>query len=93
MKTIGTINIAPTNEGMARTIAYLFIRHTGADINQFGDYWNLTKDEEQALFQAWNHIDKIHEGYQAIGMSFYDMPRTAIKKTILKAYAQAKANV
>jgi hypothetical protein len=87
-----TINITPTREEHARIIAYILASHLEGNPNQFGDYWHLTAQEEQILFQTWEHLDKIDESLKAINMGLYELPKVSKKKIILEALRQATAN-
>lgn len=87
-----TIDITPTREESARIIAYILASHIDGNPSQFGDYWNLTTREEEALFQAYHHLDSIDETLKAIGLGLYELPKGTKKTIILTAWKQAQAN-
>ena len=57
-----TIDITPTREEHARTIAYIFAMHAGINPEWFGSYWELTTKQEDALFATWNKLDALDSG-------------------------------
>lgn len=57
-----TIDITPTRDEHARTIAYIFAMHAGINPEWFGSYWELTTKQEDALFATWNKLDALDSG-------------------------------
>jgi hypothetical protein len=82
---MATIDITPTREEHARIIAYILASHLEGNPNQFGDYWHLTTEQEDALFLTWELLDVIDKGLQAIGLGLYELPKATKKKIILEA--------
>jgi hypothetical protein len=83
------IDLTPTRSEHARITAYILASHLKGSPYQFGDYWNFTKAEEDALFATWNQLEQIHKVYLNGGMDFYkDAPKAHKAKLIIRLYNQ-----
>ncbi len=93
MSTAGrTISIKPSRSEHARIIAYIFANHTGAPVEFFGDYWNLTDAQENALFGTFNKLEELNVG----DFSWHVLPTThkakLIKSLFTEIYKECSAN-
>jgi hypothetical protein len=88
------IDLTPTRSEHARITAYILATHTNGTPYAFGDYWNYTPDEENAIFATWNALEDINATYQLAGMDFYqDSPKGHKKKLIEATFKGALAQV
>jgi hypothetical protein len=85
MKKVATIDLTPTRSQHARITAYILASHLKGSPYTFGDYWNYTEAEENAIFATWNAIEEVHETYKLAGMSFYDDCPKAHKAKLIEA--------
>lgn len=83
------IDLTPTKDEYARIIAYVLASHLDGNPNRFGDYWNMTDDEQNSLFLAYERIDAIDKALEVVGMSLYKLPKATKKKVILEALRSA----
>jgi hypothetical protein len=89
-----TIDLTPTRSEHARITAYILASHLKGSPYTFGDYWNYTPDEENAIFATWNALEDIHATYQLAGLSFYeDCPKAHKAKLIEATFKGALAQV
>lgn len=88
------IDLTPTRQEHARITAYILASHLDGTPYAFGDYWNYTEDEENAIFATWNALEDIEGTYKLAGLSFYkDCPKGHKKKLILATFKGALAQV
>jgi hypothetical protein len=86
---IGTIDITPTREEHARVTAYIIGSHLRGKNYSFGDYWNYTRAQEDAIFATWNALESIHNVYREAGMDFWnDCPQAHKAKLIMALHAR-----
>lgn len=79
------IDLTPTRSEHARITAYILATHTNGSPYDFGDYWNYTRAEEDALFATWNALEGIHETYKLAGLDFWQDCPKAHKAKLIKA--------
>ncbi len=90
-KVIGTIDLTPTREEHARTLAYILGSHMRGTGYSFGnDFWNYTPEEENAIFDTWKRLDVIDEVYKTADLSFFhDCPEKHKQKLIRAIHEDA----
>jgi hypothetical protein len=85
MKTITRIDLTPTREEHARITAYIMASHLKGSPYSFGDYWNYTPEQENAIFATWNALEDINKVYQLAGMDFWQDCPIGHKAKLIKA--------
>lgn len=84
-----TIDLTPTRSEHARVTAYIMASHLTETPYIFGDYWNYTETEENAIFGTWNKLEEIHAVYRDAGLDFWqDCPKVHKAKLIKALYRE-----
>lgn len=84
------ISIAPNRAEHARITAYIIASHLRGTQYRFGDYWNYTEAEKDAIFETWRRLEIIDTQYRFTGQSFWDhCPSGHKAKLIMAIHRQA----
>lgn len=59
---MATIDLTPTRSEHARITAYILASHLKGNAYYFGDYWNYTTAQEDAIFATWNKLEALNVG-------------------------------
>lgn len=89
-----TIDLTPTRSEMARTTAYALAMHSDGSPYEYGDYWEYTEIQENAIFATWNALTPVVDAYKLAGMNYWtDVPKTQKSKLIKNLFAYALAEL
>jgi hypothetical protein len=88
---VRTIDLTPTRDQHARTLAYILGSHMKGTGYSFGhDFWNYSPAEENAIFDTWKRLDAIDEVYKTADLSLYhDTPKKHLQRLIRAIHEDA----
>jgi len=82
------IDITPTAEETVRIYAYILAVHIDGSPYKFGDYWNYTEEQSEAIVKAYQLWQDFSDAWTASGLELDAMPLTIKKKFINAAIAK-----
>ena len=86
-EVIGTIDMTPTRAEHARILSYIMSSHLRGKSYSFGDYWNYTPVEENAIFATWQALDSLNDVYKEAGLDWFrDVPESHRAKVIMTVH-------
>ena len=83
------IDVTPTRSEHARITAYIMASHLKGSPSVFGDYWNYTPEQENAIFATWNALERVNDVYKLGGKDFWQQCPPAHKASIILAVYEA----